>query len=99
LIAWWVGLALARVATVFADITLEFTLLARSRALLRKNLINSILLHPGGSAVPGSPGEAVSRFRGDIEAVGRLDELLETNEEMQRLWTGDMSASDPDLPA
>ena len=56
--------ALVRVASIFGDIMLEFTLMARSRALMRKNLFNSILQHPGARAVPGSPGEAVSRLWG-----------------------------------
>ncbi|MBN1579785.1 MAG: ABC transporter ATP-binding protein [Anaerolineae bacterium] len=69
LIALMVVAALGRVASVFGDITLESTLLARSRALIRKNLFSSILQHPGARAVPGSPGEAVSRFRGDVDEV------------------------------
>ena len=35
---------------------------------------------------------------GRIEAEGQLDELLETCEEMQRLWLGDL-APEPALPA
>jgi ATP-binding cassette subfamily B protein len=33
--------------------------------LLRKNLLQHILRRPGASALPDSPGEAISRFRGD----------------------------------
>jgi ATP-binding cassette, subfamily B, bacterial len=33
--------------------------------LLRKNLLAHILRRPGASALPDSPGEAISRFRGD----------------------------------
>lgn len=33
--------------------------------LLRKNLLKHILRRPGASALPDSPGEAISRFRGD----------------------------------
>lgn len=69
LIALMVGAAVARVVSIFCDITLEFTLLARTRALMRKNIFNNILQHPGARAVPGSPGEAVSRFRGDVDEV------------------------------
>jgi ATP-binding cassette subfamily B protein len=72
LIVLMVAAALVRVASIFGDITLEFTLLARSRALLRKNLFDRILQHPGARAVPGSPGEAVSRFRGDVEEIVRF---------------------------
>jgi ATP-binding cassette subfamily B protein len=34
--------------------------------LLRKNLLKYILRRPGASALPDSPGEAISRFRGDV---------------------------------
>ena len=34
--------------------------------LLRKNLLKHILKRPGASALPDSPGEAISRFRGDV---------------------------------
>ena len=33
--------------------------------LLRKNLLQRVLERPGASALPDSPGEAISRFRGD----------------------------------
>lgn len=34
--------------------------------LLRKNILQHILKRPGARALPDSPGEAVSRFRGDV---------------------------------
>ena len=34
--------------------------------LMRKNLLKHILNRPGAMALPDSPGEAVSRFRGDV---------------------------------
>ncbi len=34
--------------------------------LLRRNLLAHILRRPGASALPDSPGEAISRFRGDV---------------------------------
>lgn len=34
--------------------------------LLRKNMLSHILKRPGASALPDSPGEAISRFRGDV---------------------------------
>jgi ATP-binding cassette subfamily B protein len=41
-------------------------------ALLRRNMFDRILDHPGARAVPESPGEAISRFRGDPEEIGAL---------------------------
>jgi len=37
-----------------------------SMTLLRKNLLKHILRRPGASALPDSPGEAISRFGGDV---------------------------------
>ena len=37
--------------------------------LLRKNMLKHILNRPGASALPDSPGEAVSRFRGDVDEI------------------------------
>jgi ATP-binding cassette subfamily B protein len=39
-------------------------------ALLRKNILERILTHPGARSVPVSSGEAVSRFRDDANAIG-----------------------------
>ncbi len=39
-------------------------------ALLRKNVFQRILTHPGARSVPVSSGEAVSRFRDDANAIG-----------------------------
>jgi ATP-binding cassette subfamily B protein len=43
-------------------------------ALLRGNMFHHVLQRPGARAVPGSPGEAISRFRGDVEAIGHFME-------------------------
>ena len=43
-------------------------------ALLRRNMFARILDRPGARAVPESPGEAISRFRGDPEAIHNLQE-------------------------
>ena len=34
--------------------------------MLRSNMLAHILKRPGASALPDSPGEAISRFRGDV---------------------------------
>ncbi len=39
-------------------------------ALIRKNVFGRILTHPGARSVPVSSGEAISRFRDDVQAIG-----------------------------
>jgi ATP-binding cassette subfamily B protein len=72
-----VATALARTAFIFGDISLHVFNRFTYGALLRKNLFSSILDRPGARAVPGSPGEAISRFRGDVrEFSGFIVELV-----------------------
>jgi ATP-binding cassette subfamily B protein len=40
-----------------------------STAILQRNLLERVLERPGARAVPGSPGEAISRFRDDTGSV------------------------------
>jgi ATP-binding cassette subfamily B protein len=61
-----VGMALTRAVTIFVDIYVHFLYGFRTAALLRKNLLARILDRPGARAVPQSPGEAISRFRDDV---------------------------------
>lgn len=66
LAAIYVGFALAQAATIFGDIYLHFLYGFRTGALLRKNMLSRILERPGARSVPQSPGEAISRFRDDV---------------------------------
>jgi ATP-binding cassette, subfamily B, bacterial len=50
--------------------------------LLRKNLLRHILRRPGASALPDSPGEAISRFRGDTFEISLF-----------ALWLNDIQGS------
>lgn len=43
---------------------------------LRRNLFERILSMPGARALGASPSEAMSRFRDDVDEVGRLVELI-----------------------
>ncbi len=49
----------------WCNITIEFGV----GALLRKNMLAHVLCQPGARALPGSPGEAVSRFRTDASEI------------------------------
>jgi ATP-binding cassette, subfamily B, bacterial len=50
--------------------------------LLRKNLLGRILRRPGAKALPDSPGEAISRFMGDVFEIPLF-----------ALWMNDLSSS------
>jgi ATP-binding cassette subfamily B protein len=49
--------------------------------LLRKNLLSRILKQPGAKALPDSPGEAISRFMGDVFEIPLF-----------ALWMNDLSS-------
>jgi ATP-binding cassette subfamily B protein len=65
LVAMEAGQAVGRYGFVYADVPL----FAHITTLLRKNLLHYILKRPGASALPDSPGEAISRFRGDVVEI------------------------------
>ncbi|MHB0879153.1 MAG: ATP-binding cassette domain-containing protein [Anaerolineae bacterium] len=69
LTALLVAVALARVVVVFLDIMLGTEWSLTMRALLRRNLLARILDLPGALSLPYSTGEAISRFRGDVDEV------------------------------
>jgi len=71
LCAFLVAAAVARSGFAFIDIPIYFNTHFRSCALLRKNLIETVLDRPGARALPDSTGEAISRFRGDVDTVAR----------------------------
>jgi ATP-binding cassette subfamily B protein len=67
LIALMLGMALAQVMLLFGGASTDTRHRFIMAALLRRNLLERILQRPGARAVPGSPGEAISRFRDDAE--------------------------------
>ncbi len=62
LVAMEVGRQIAAYGFFYADVPL----FADVTTLLRANILRHILNRPGASALPDSPGEAISRFRGDV---------------------------------
>jgi ATP-binding cassette subfamily B protein len=62
LVAIQAGQLVAHYGFWYADVPL----FADISTMLRRNLLRHILNRPGASALPDSPGEAVSRFRGDV---------------------------------
>ncbi|TAK13206.1 MAG: ABC transporter ATP-binding protein [Anaerolineae bacterium] len=59
----WVGRFLFILFAVLAEDSLHNVI----NTLLRRNLLNFVLQQPGARALPHSPGEAISRFREDVE--------------------------------
>ncbi len=55
-----------RILGVYGLISTNVPFFGATLTLLRKNLLRHILRRPGASALPDSPGEAISRFRGDV---------------------------------
>ncbi len=51
---------------IYGLVTTNVPFFMNTMTLLRKNLLKHILRRPGASALPDSPGEAISRFRGDV---------------------------------
>src|SRR5256712_9641722 len=68
------GVAAARVMINVWGVSAWATYFFSRAALLRSNLLERILGRPGARALPDSPGEARSRFRGDVEELLPLDE-------------------------
>jgi ATP-binding cassette subfamily B protein len=57
---------LGSVLGIYGLITTNVPFFVNTMTLLRKNLLKHILRRPGAAALPDSPGEAISRFRGDV---------------------------------
>lgn len=72
LIALLVGAAVARVGVTFGAVAAEMTLYLTTSALLRQNVFRRILHRPGARALPASAGEAISRFRDDVQVIARF---------------------------
>ena len=57
---------IGRTLGAFGLVRTNVPFFVHTMTLLRKNLLKNILKRPGASALPDSPGEAISRFRGDV---------------------------------
>jgi ATP-binding cassette, subfamily B, bacterial len=64
-IATWLGRVVGSYGFYYADVPI----FADIPTLLRKNLLRYILRRPGASPLPDSPGEAVSRFKNDVQEI------------------------------
>jgi ATP-binding cassette subfamily B protein len=65
LLAAWLGRVLGSWGFFYADVPI----FADIPTLLRKNLLRYILRRPGAAPLPDSPGEAVNRFKNDVNEI------------------------------
>jgi len=79
LIALVLGYGVARIATMWLAMWNDVHFMFRLGATLRRNMLARIFELPGARALEESPGEAISRFREDVD---------ETEETVS--WTADM---------
>ncbi len=71
---WWmiallVMAAAGRIVFLFGLALTNVPFMLSSAALMQKNMFQRILDQPAATALPASPGEAISRFRDDTEEV------------------------------
>ncbi len=66
IVAALVACHLGRTFSFWGLIKTNVPFFVHTMALLRKNLLQHVLRRPGAAALPDSPGEAISRFRGDV---------------------------------
>ena len=66
LIAAVLAAEIARSLGMFGLIKTNVPFFVHTMTLPRKNLLRHILKRPGANALPDSPGEAISSFRGDV---------------------------------
>ena len=69
LVAFLVASAVAEMSVRFGVAYSRVTFSFVTGALLRKNLFGFILNQPGARPMPTSPGESISRFRGDLDEI------------------------------
>ncbi len=69
IVAFSVAAWLGRVAGSYGFYYADVPIFADIPTLLRKNLLGYILKRPGASSLPDSPGEAVNRFKNDVQEI------------------------------
>ena len=65
------GFAVMRSMIIFGNVILSVRVEFTFGTLLRKNVFDHVLDQPGNQALPESTGEAVTRFREDVDYVNR----------------------------
>ena len=66
------GMVAFQMVLYIGSVTLQFANQFMMGALLRRNMLAHLMNLSGTRGLPASPGEAVTRFRGDASGVGRF---------------------------
>lgn len=69
LVALYASIGLTRLAISFGEIWGDVTFRYGVGGMLRRNMLAALLRRPGALALPVSTGEAVSRYRDDVNEV------------------------------
>ena len=72
LFALLITVAIVRQTMLVGSVATEVSWQIVVATLLRKNLMARILQYPGAKSLPASAGEAISRFREDVDAIPRF---------------------------
>lgn len=68
-VAFLVALVFGRLISTYGFYYADVPIFADMGTLLRKNLLTHILKRPGASQLPDSAGEAISRFKNDVQEL------------------------------
>lgn len=72
-----IAVSIANNAGSLADFMVYSMVMTNSSGLMRRNMLNTLLHHPGAQPYPESTGETISRFRGDVGEITHFaNELL-----------------------
>jgi ATP-binding cassette subfamily B protein len=71
-----VAVALARFAVIAVGFFTSITGREYMTAMLRRNMLERVLELPGAAALPEAPGEALSRFRDDVQQAEETADLM-----------------------
>jgi ATP-binding cassette, subfamily B, bacterial len=82
IIALFVAIGLGRIVGHLGTVLTNIPFMYSVAALLQKNMLWRVLSMPGAAALPDAPGEAISRFRGDVDEIRSFS-----------LWFNDLLAS------
>jgi ABC-type multidrug transport system fused ATPase/permease subunit len=69
LLAMMVGIVAGRLSIMYGGAWAWGTLMYTLSSLLRRNMLEWLVAGPGTRTLPDSPGEAISRFRDDVDEV------------------------------